>query len=116
MTPVEQYIFKQSESTSDILDFLNVYIMSFDPMMKVAMKWSVPYYSRKKSICYLRVLQDNSIELNFTKGKAFKDQTKALLFFGKRTAIGGVQFTNLEDIDEDLLKLLMEEAIRIDEL
>lgn len=116
MTPVDQFIYAQSPEISDLLDFLNVYIVSFDAKIKSSMKWSVPYYSRRRSICYLRVLSDDSVEMNFTKGKIFEDEKRRLLFFGKRTAIGGIQFSRLEDIDEGLLEVLMNEAIRIDNL
>lgn len=114
MTPVDQYIQSKPKSLSEVLDFLNEQILFFEVGIKSSIKWGVPYYSKKRSICYLNVVKGKEVELNFTKGNLFDPVIREELRFYGRTVVGGVRFKNLEEIDVDSLNYLLAEAMRID--
>ena len=115
MTPIDQYIYKQSQHLSEVLDFLNVYILALDPKVKSTIKWKVPYYTRNQSLCYLNVTKKKTVELNFLKGYKFDPDIKRYLEFGKRTMVGGISMRSLEDIEVQILERVFAEALLLDE-
>lgn len=115
MTPIDQYIYKQSKEISEVLDFLNEHIMSIDQGIKSSIKWKVPYYKKRQSLCYLNVVKSGKVELNFLKGYRFETSKKQYLEFRKRTMVGGITLGNLADIDVEILDIVFNEALRLDE-
>jgi len=115
MTPIDQYIYAQPKGISDVLDFLNDHIQSIDPNINASLKWKVPFYKRRQSLCYLNVLKSGKVELNFLKGYLFDSDKKQYLEFRKRTMVGGITLGNLENIDVEILDLVFSEALRLDD-
>ncbi|MDF1698807.1 MAG: DUF5655 domain-containing protein [Saprospiraceae bacterium] len=115
MTPVDQYIYSKPPDLRDLLDFLNVYILAFNEGFNVSLKWSVPYYKLNNLLCYVNVVKGNKVELNFSKASLFQEELKGILEFRGRTVIGGVGYRSLEDVEEEILEILLLEAIRIDQ-
>ena len=114
MTPIHQYIYSKPKQISEVLDFLNDQITSFDSEIKSTLKWKVPYYTRRKSLCYLNVVKSGEVELNFTKGYLFGEKFKGRIEFNGRTVVGGMKYKNLEDVDVEILMEVLNESIRID--
>lgn len=114
MTPVEQYIFSKPDRIREVLDFLNEHILSFNTRIHATLKWKVPYYSGKGMLCYLNVTKDEKVELNFAKGYLFQKEVKSLIQFRGRTVVGGIVYSDLSEINLDVLNVTLAEAIRID--
>ena len=114
MTPIDQYIYSQPNHLGEVLDFLNVHILSIDSDIKASLKWKVPYYTKRQSLCYLNVIKTGKVELNFLKGYLFDNKVKQYLEFRKRTMVGGILMANLEDIDMEILTIVFNEALRLD--
>ena len=114
MTPIHQYIYSKPKHLSEVLDFLNDQILAFDQDIKSSLKWSVPYYTRRKSLCYLNVVRSGEVELNFTKGNLFNEGAKKLMKFNGRTVVGGIKYRSLELIDVEILNEVLAEAVRVD--
>ena len=114
MTPVQQYIYAKPKRISEILDFLNDQIVSFDAKIHSTLKWNVPYYSRTKSLCYLNVVRNGEVELNFTKGFLFDKRPKELIKFNGRSKVGGIKYSNLGEIDIEILLEVLSESVRVD--
>jgi hypothetical protein len=114
MTPIHQYIYSKPKEISEVLDFLNEQILTFDPEIKSSVKWSVPYYTRRKSLCYLNVVKSGEVELNFTKGYLFSEDTKNLIKFNGRTVVGGIKYKSLDDIDVEIFVKVLKEAVSVD--
>ena len=84
MTPLDEFIYRQPKAIREVLDFLNEYIPSLDPEIRTTIKWKVPYYMRRKSMCYMNVLKSGGVELNFIRGYFFEKDKKKYLDFKKR--------------------------------
>ena len=114
MTPIDQYIFSKPVRLREVLDFLNEHILLFDTRIHATLKWKVPYYSGKGMLCYLNVTKDEKVELNYAKGYLFHSEVKSLIEFRGRTVVGGLVYTDLSEINLDVLNVTLAEAIRID--
>jgi len=114
MTPVDQYIYSKPQHQKEVLDFLNVHILSLDDDIKCSLKWKVPYYNRNQAFCYLNVLKTGGVELNFLKGFLFNPEYKHYLEFRNRKVVGGIIIDNIENIEVDILDVVFQEALRLD--
>lgn len=113
---IDNYINNHDAHISELLDYLNITIQSFDDHIAGSIKWKVPYYIRKKHIGYLNFIKKKQVvELVFVRGYLFSENVKILLDKKDRKLAYGISYRSLHDINEEILYLLLDEAIRVDE-
>ncbi len=101
----------EDDALKDICHTLNKEILTF-PHLKILKKFNLPFFYGKTWICYLNLIKKKEIELCFVRGREL--QSKELLDFKKRSMIGGLTYRTIDDIDFGVLKLLLEEAVALD--
>ncbi len=109
MNPAEEYILKQPEPFKSILLHLQVVIETTLPDVELLFKWRIPfYYEGKNPICYFNVTK-GYVDVGFTGAQYF---TKHLdkLESGKRKYVKSLRYQNIDDIDDEVLIELLEQA------
>jgi len=89
-------------------------LISEIPGIQPKIRFKIPFYYRKTWICYLNPIKNQSVELCFVRAKEF-EHSKIHLEFRDRVQVGGIILTKPEDIDLTLIKMILEEAILLDE-
>lgn len=106
----------ENEELVELANHLHHIAMEY-PHVELKKKFNVPFYYGKTWLYYLNAIKKgkniNGIEFCFVRGRELL--SKELLDFKKRTMIGGFTYTNISEIDEAILKLMIQEAIELDE-
>jgi alkyl hydroperoxide reductase subunit AhpC len=77
--------------------------------------FSTPFYTGNKWMIYLSKQKNEGLELCFVQAKHFV-QHKEWLDFKKRKQVAGITFHYIGDINEEVVDLLITEALRVDKL
>lgn len=102
-----------NDPQSELMKYLHHFLSSY-PELNVKVMFSTPFYTRNKWMIYLNKLKDGKLEVCFVQAVQFKNHLE-LLDFKKRKQVGGITYSRVEDIDEEVLDLLVSEAISTDE-
>ena len=127
MNPVETYIYQLEGEEREIALYLHD-ILSQRYGMTSKLRYKVPFYDIKKWLCYINPQKKRTtklkkattenigggIELCFLHGRWMEDPQGAL-DPKDRVQIYGITYYTLDEIDEEVLQVLIEEAIEIDE-
>ena len=76
--------------------------------------FSTPFYTRNKWLIYLSKQKNGSIEICFVHAILFENH-RELLDFKKRKQVGGITYTTIQEMNEDVLDLLVQEALKTDD-
>ncbi len=82
------------------------------PQLKMLRKFNLPFFYGKTWICYFNLVKKNQIELCFVRARELP--SKELLDFKGRSMVAGLSYKVVDDIDLGIVKLLLEEAITLD--
>ncbi len=113
MVDIENWISHQESKYADILDKLHHWIISF-PGLEPKIRYKVPFYYKHSWICYMNPLKPEGVELVFLRGIELVDDLN-LLDAKDRKQVKGISFFSPEEIDFELLRVIMLEAIILDE-
>ena len=137
MNPVESYIYHLEGEEREIASYLHD-LLTQRYSMTYKLRYRVPFYDLKKWLCYVnpqkkrtrksrkanpQLVNDGTvsqkyigggIELCFLHGRWMEDPQGAL-DAKDRVQISGITYHTLEEIDEEVLMVLIGEAIEIDE-
>lgn len=113
MTTVQDFIYGYSGKQYELLQRLHNYIMGY-PGMTDKISYSIPFYYRKSWICYLNPLKPGGVELAFTRANELFDAQHFLDFNGRKQ-VAGITYHDPSKIDENLLRLIINEALILDE-
>lgn len=98
---------------SELMKYLHHFLSSYQEL-NVKVMFTTPFYTRNKWMIYLSKQKDGSIEVCFVQAIQFK-KYQELLDFKKRKQVGGITYSSIQDISEDVLDLLISEALVTDE-
>ena len=98
---VEKYIIQYPDEFVDIMLRLRLLIYEVVPEATEAIKWSMPHFSLRRPILYIRGCK-NHVTLAFHDGRMLNDPDGMLLGTGKQMKY--LKFRNMNDIDEEMLK------------
>jgi len=106
-----------NRNLKDLCDTLKQTIMEY-PNTVIKKKFNLPFFYGNTWVCYLNLVKkkgsvDKEIELCFVRGRELP--SKELLNFKERVMIGGLSYSTINAIDWGILKLLLEEAIHLDQ-
>ncbi len=113
MSPVHEFISEHEGLQKVILEYFHNLISTY-PGIEPKIKFGIPFYYRKKWICYLNPKKENAVELAFTRGNELSNE-QGMLDFKGRKQICGITCNRLEDIDENAVREIIQEAILLDE-
>lgn len=111
--PVLDYISDQEEPKQQVMQWLHDLICSF-PEIEPRLTLGIPFYYRKKWICYLNPTRDGQVELGFPKGHLLSNE-QGLLQANGRSQVRGIKFGSVAEIPVAELQEILAEAIIIDE-
>lgn len=104
-----------------IANRLRAIILEIDPNMKEKLSYGVPYYIRKRRICFIWPQSASYgprnwlVTLGFCYGHMLSNQQGVQLIEG-RTQVTIIPFSSPADINDDILREILSEAILVDEL
>lgn len=89
-------------------------IISTYPQVTCRIRYKVPFFYRKTWICYLNPLKNAGVELCFVRANELSNEY-GLLDFKNRTQVAGVTYFLADEIREDTLTEVLQEALLLDE-
>ena len=117
-TSIDDFLSYITEDELLIAEKLRSLIFEEIPDVTEKLSYNVPFYSRKQRICYIwpaSIPWGNTplegVQLGFSKGHLIDHPA---IEMGTRKEVGVLTFHKLNDIDEDLIRSLLLEALLID--
>ncbi len=114
MDAVLSFIFDQTENRKNIMLSLHELLSSI-PGVNSRISYNIPFYYRKKRICYLNPVKGDGVELAFIQGRKLSN-SQGLLEDKERKQIAGVTFYSISEIPYHQLSEIIQEAIVLDDL
>lgn len=106
----------------EIVQFLRTIVFNCIPAVEEKLSYNVPFFKRNKNICFVwpasvlwgKKKTYEGVRFGFTYGNLFVDET-GYLEKGERKQVYWKTFTELKQIDVDLLKMYIFEAAAMDQ-
>lgn len=112
MKPAEEYLFNKPEPYRSMLIYLQSVIQQVMPEANLLYKWHLPFfYVGTRPICYLNQSKDY-VDLVFWNGAHFTVHVENLTL-ADRKRMKSLRYKSLEEIDENVLKAILDEAYKI---
>lgn len=111
MKPAEAYILNQPEPFKSILLHLQILIKTSFPEVDLQFKWKIPfYYLDNKPFCYLNPSKKKGyVDVAFWVAAHLTKHNELLISEGRKV-IKSLRYKSIEDIDEEVLLTVLEEA------
>jgi uncharacterized protein YdhG (YjbR/CyaY superfamily) len=120
-TTIEELLTFLPEDELKIVDLLRKIIFSCVPDIEEKISYNVPFYKRHSNICYIWPssvkwgnAQNTGVQFGFNKGYLLTDEIN-YLEKGNRKQVFWKTFHSVKEIDIDLLKAYIFEAVSVDE-
>jgi len=110
---ISDYLYQLTSKQAGIVQFLHDLIME-NPTIEVKRRWNLPFYYRKSWICYFNILKNGNVEWAFTRGNELSNENQWLEARGRKQ-IYSVNFASVHDIELELAKITLQEALLLDE-
>ena len=121
MSAVEDLILDLPEPDRAITERLRSIILNAVPDMKEKISYGVPYFHRFSNVCYIwpgsigwMNKTYDGVEFGFIQGHLLSNE-QGLLKLGTRKYIANCTFMNAREIDENVIREILYEAMFIDE-
>lgn len=112
MKPAEEYILNQPEPFQSMLIYLQRVIQQEVSDANLLYKWRLPFfYVGTRPLCYLNHSKDY-VDVVFWNGRKLTVHTEHLTLAGRKK-MKSLRYKSLEEIDESILKDLVNEAYSI---
>lgn len=105
----------------EIVQFLRQIVLDCIPNCREKLAYNVPYYYRHSRICFIWPpsipwgnVHINGVQFGFCNGNLIEDNLR-YLEKGSRKQVYWKEFNNILDIEQDMLKMYLFEAVAIDE-
>jgi hypothetical protein len=93
---------------------LHQFILSY-PQTRSCIRYGIPFYDRKKWVCYLNPIKEKGFEWVFLKGNQMADPHQLLLANGRKM-VKGMLLTVGEKLPFEQMDQLLQEAFYCDDL
>ncbi len=84
------------------------------PGVTPKMRYKIPFYDRKRWLCYFNPLKDGGIEWGVCQA-CFLSNEQGLLDFKKRTQVASATFYHPDDIPRDTVLEILQEMMLVDD-
>ncbi len=113
MDAVQLYILEKEGAQKALLQYFHQ-MLSGQPGVVSKIRYKIPFYYRKSWVCYLNLVKNGGIELAFLRGNELSNE-QGLLDFRGRKQVGGIIFYKLDEIPEEGVMEIVQEALLLDE-
>lgn len=115
MKPQDLYILNQPQKYRDILLHVIAVVEKVVPEATLEYKWKIPFfYLDKKPFCYLNASHKKQfVDVAFIKGFELKKNQQHLVADNGRSMVKSIRYSNLEDIDNEILISVLTEAYKL---
>jgi len=113
MTDVEDFIQQYEGNQRKVMRFLHQ-LLSKELSLTDKIRFGIPFYYRKSWICYMNPTKKGTIEFAFTRGNELSNE-QGLLESKGRKQVYSVEFESVNDIPQETLNEIIQEAILLDE-
>ena len=117
---VDEFLDYLPENEKRIVDYLREIIIECIPDCDEKLSYNVPYYSKYSRICFIwpasvpwGKVKMNGVQLGFCKGYLLNDDIN-YLEKGNRKQVFSKTFFDIKEIDLDLLRAYLFDAIEVD--
>jgi hypothetical protein len=110
---VEEYVSKLPDKIRAPIELLRKIILSASAQIEERLKHNIPFYFYKGQLCYIN-FSDENIILGFSRGADMPDEKKLLKGQGK--SIRHAVIDPVKDINEDVIRHLIYEALIVNEM
>lgn len=113
--PQDLYILNQPQKYRDILLHVIAVVEKVVPEATLEYKWKIPFfYLDKKPFCYLNASHKKQfVDVAFIKGFELKKYQQHLVADNGRSMVKSLRYSNLEDIDNEILISVLTEAYKL---
>ena len=118
---VEEFLDYLPDAERKIVDYLREIIIECIPECKEKLSYNVPYFSKHSRICFIWPVsvpwgnvKMNGVQLGLCRGNLLQDDIN-YLEKGNRKQVYSKTFFKIEDIDVDLLRAYLFDAVEVDE-
>lgn len=112
MNEIEEYILRQDEEQRHIMLYLHD-LFTDRYKLKPKIRYGIPFYDRRVWLCYINPIKNGGVDLTFLKGRQMLDRFEQLE--GRnRKMVSSLVIKRLNEVDEILLKELLDAAIQLD--
>lgn len=119
---VEEFLEYLPEEEHKIVLYLRSLIFACIPHIKEKLAYNIPFYYQNKRVCYIwpsavpwgKVKETGAVVLGFCQGQKLLDEAGILDKDGRKE-IATVSFLSIKEIDSELIRSYIYEAIYIDE-
>ena len=121
MDAVKEYIAALEGEEQGIARYLYEVIQSTSPKFKTKLSYGVPYFSINYRECFIwpssspLAIEKEGVQLGFCKAILLANQ-QGLLDMGERKEVAIINYTQANQINENLVREILFEAIEVDEL
>ncbi len=112
MNPVEAFIIDLEGNQKEIMLYLHSLLENLNLQSKI--RYRIPFYYGKSWVCYLNPKKNDAIEMAFLRGNELSN-SQGILSFNGRKQVSGIMLTCVEDIPNELLDEVLQEALLLDE-
>ena len=112
MNEVEDFIYQFEGGQQEVLLYFHHLFLDLNLVSKI--RYRVPFYYGKSWVCYLNPQKNGSIELVFIYGRKLSN-TQGILNDKGRKQVSGIEFSNLDEIPQEAIFEIIQEALLIDE-
>ncbi len=120
---LEEFFKHLPDNELQLIQYLRQIILDTIPYCREKLSYNVPYYYGNAAICFLwpcsvswgNVTQEKPVRLGFPKGYLIKENT-GYLEKGNRKQVYCKDFAKINEIDSDILRYILLEAVIIDNL
>lgn len=118
---VEEFLDYLPDKEREIVDYLREIILECIPDCQEKLSYNVPYYYKHSRICFIWPasvpwgnVKLKGVQLGFCMGNLLQDDIN-YLEKGNRKQVYSKTFFNITDIDVDLLRTYLFDAVEVDE-
>lgn len=112
MNEVEEYILRYKGNQREVMLFFHE-LLSQQFKLKPKISYSIPMYQAKRNVAYLNPTKSGYIDFCLMDGQQLKSG-RGILQVADRKRVAGIEIASLEEIDEELIVRLLEEAVELD--
>jgi hypothetical protein len=110
---IQEYLEDKSRKQQVLIAYFHALAMDV-PGMELKRRFGLPFYFRKSWICYVNVLHNGNVEFAFPRGNELKVQGNILNDRGRKQ-VRSLDFSDFQELDQDLIRALLMEAVALDE-
>ncbi len=113
MNSIQDFIDNLQGTQKEIIQYLNDLLLSI-PDVEGKIRYKIPFYYRKSWVCYLNPIKKNKVELAFIRGNELSNEYNFLDNKGRKQ-VYGIEFSTINEVDEEMLYAIIMEALVLDE-